>query len=938
MRRAVSIVRCSTFRRVAMAAVLASVATLLPRPAAAAPKTWVNTTTGLWFTDGNWSGGTRPVNDATTDTAIFSSTNGDQTVQINGNAQIAGITITNTASTTFTNSTTAAQNVLQVGASGITIAGTAGAVSIFGTGTTFNVWLRGDNNPWTNDSTQPFTVNGVINAAFTPSGTATLTVAGSGSTVFSGTITAVSSRLALVKNGSGTLVINSSNGTDRGTTLNAGVLIAGSTNALGTTTNALTVNNGGTLNLNGYSNTIGSLNLAAGGLITTSNATGTATLTLGGGAQTTTVSGAINDNGQGKVAVVVPATASGTFNWAGTGNYSGGTTLLNGAHTISSTSAFSTGYVRFNQVANFTFATSGTLANTWDGNWSGGASAYFDPNGNSVTLSGMIGGYYQGGSTLGLVFGPSPGTSSSGTMTLTGTVVGTPNSNFGPYNGTSNGPGLTIPAGGKLVLGNAFQFGTVSGSAWTPTITVGGVLEYASSVNATMNTSNLVVTGTAIFSGPGNFTLGATNGASMTGAVVLNGGTMTVQAGSGWQVLRPSLLTFNGGTIDATGAISGTYSYPQAWNGNFAFGGSAPLNLGSGTVTLGTTPIVNIVSSTYTVAGNIVSGVGTQGITKAGSGLLVLTGTNTYTGVTTIQSGTLQIGTGTTFGDIRSSGTLSIGTGATLAFNRNDGYGGNYANRITGSGGIRVAGAGGALTLSGTNDYTGPTTVASGTLIAGGTGALGDAAGTISVAGGVLSLGSNVFTRTGPVQLTGGTIASGTISDSTGSFDLQAGTVSAGLAGAAGLSKTGAGTVTLSGSNTYTGTTSVTAGTLAITNANALGNSAGLITVGGGVLDLGSQVVTRTGTVQLAGGTIQTGTITNNTVTYDIQAGTASAGLAGSAGLTKTGTGLATLSGSSTYLGPTTVSGGTLSVTNAFGLGSGTANLFVNGGVLSIAV
>jgi len=194
------------------------------------------------------------------------------------------------------------------------------------------------------------------------------------------------------------------------------------------------------------------------------------------------------------------------------------------------------------------------------------------------------------------------------------------------------------------------------------------------------------------------------------------------------------------------------------------------------------------------------------------------------------------------------------------------------------------------------------------------------------------------------VQLTGGSITgSGTLT-SAAAFDLQAGGVSAILGGSAGANKTTAGTVTLSGVNTYTGLTTVSAGTLAYGASNVI--SSGAVTVSGStaILSLGA-FIDSVGIVTVSnGGSITgTGTLTSSG-TFEMQSGSVSAILGGPGiALNKTTSGTVTLSGANTYTGVNTISTGVLSVATignggvAGNLGQASnaaANLILSGGTL----
>jgi len=114
---------------------------------------------------------------------------------------------------------------------------------------------------------------------------------------------------------------------------------------------------------------------------------------------------------------------------------------------------------------------------------------------------------------------------------------------------------------------------------------------------------------------------------------------------------------------------------------------------------------------------------GQGNLVKLGIGTLTLTGSNNYSGGTTISAGTLQIGNGGAAGAI--TGNATIASGASLAFNRSDDT--SFSGVISGAGSLLKQGAG-ALTLTGTSNYTGGTSINAGTLRIAGGGSLVSAA------------------------------------------------------------------------------------------------------------------------------------------------------------------------------------------------------------------
>lgn len=183
--------------------------------------------------------------------------------------------------------------------------------------------------------------------------------------------------------------------------------------------------------------------------------------------------------------------------------------------------------------------------------------------------------------------------------------------------------------------------------------------------------------------------------------------------------------------------------------------------------------------NTFTVAQSLS---GNGDLTKLGSGTLVLTGTNTYLGTTSVADGRLQVGDGATGGSI--AGNADIQAGSTLAFKRSDQV--VYSGAISGSGDLRQEGSG-TLVLTGNSAFNGTTTIASGSLQIGNGGDGGTLDGTI------VNHGSLVFNRATDSVFTGA------------------------LAGNGSVTKAGAGALALTGdSSGYTGMTTVSVGDLQV--------------------------------------------------------------------------------------------------------------------------
>ncbi|MFO6298276.1 autotransporter family protein [Rahnella selenatireducens] len=223
---------------------------------------------------------------------------------------------------------------------------------------------------------------------------------------------------------------------------------------------------------------------------------------------------------------------------------------------------------------------------------------------------------------------------------------------------------------------------------------------------------------------------------------------------------------------------------------------------------------------------DIISGNGS--LTDSGSGILILTGDNTYTGSTTINRGsTLMLGNGGATGSINAMGTIY--NNGTLIFNRSSNI--LYAKLITGDGEIIVSGTG-VLTLAGNDTFAGTTIIDIGSTLQ-----LGDGGTTGSVAGDITDNGTLVFNH--------------------GNTSTLANTIS----GSGSLIQSGTGTLTLTSENSYTGQTVINSDTtLALGDGGTTGSVAGDITDNGTLVFNHSNASTLANTISGSGSLIQSGT------------------------------------------------------------------------------
>ncbi|WP_201314939.1 autotransporter-associated beta strand repeat-containing protein [Dyella sp. EPa41] len=834
-------------------------------------------------------------------------------------------------------------------------------------------------------------------------GTNTLALGDASNTTFGGTIDGTG---GIVKQGAGTFTLSGTNTYTGGTTVNAGTLALGSGSSFAPTGAVDLAAPGSSLDLSAAgAQTIGSL----------FGATGSSVM-LGANALTLAPSGSSSFGGSiaGIAGVVINGTGTETF--TGTNAYTGGTSIQSGTLALGIGGALAGGSA-------LTLASAGTFDISGGGNQTigtlAGAGGTVRLGANTLSVSGTGGGSFDG-----VIQGAGGVTNTANALVLNGANIYT---------------GLTTVQGGSLTVGDATHtggrvagdvmvasgaslggFGTVGGSV---TVQNGGHLAPGNPTGTLTVGTNLTLSQGSVldfsFGAPGpNFTtFGTGHNVAVSGNLAINGATLNPVDAGGFGPGLYNLFTYGGTLTETNGGIappsgftiqnliaskqinlintngliltfwnanglasgtqmgggSGTWSVAQPnWTnatGSITsarspadafsiFGGAA------GTVTVddagGTQPVsakgmqfasdgYHLTGDTLTLAAasagafseirvgdgsgasagwtttidNTLTGVG---LNKTGAGTLVLNGVNAYTQGTMLTAGTLSVGSDASLGAngtaidfeggmLRVTGTTYTSTNRAIIFGA---AGGGFDiadatntftvnDSLSGTGSLVKLGAG-TLVLAGANSYTGGTTINAGTL-------RGD---TASLQGNITNNALLQFEQT------------------------VNGTYSGSLSGTGALVKAGTGTLVLTGANSYTGGTTISAGTLQgdttslvgdITNNAALvfnqstdGSFSGGISGNGSVTKLGTGTVTLagansyTGGTTIAAGAIQgtttslQGAITNNASLIFNQAtdGVFTGAISGSGSLTKSGAGNVTLSGANTYAGGTTISGGTL--------------------------
>ena len=533
-----------------------------------------------------------------------------------------------------------------------------------------------------------------------------------------------------------------------------------------------------------------------------------------------TFAGTMQDNSGSGGAFSLQKYGNGTLTMTGSNTYSGETLLGGGTLSAGATNVFS---------ANSVLHSVGGAVDL------GG----FDQTVGGLTGAGLVGNSSGTAATLtiqtaGGVVGPLFGTritETAGAISIVKTGAGEQD-----QNNASNYTGGTTLIGGTLGIGNrnALGTGTLTFTGPAQLAIIGAGLSIANNIVLTSN-------GTIVRSGDPTILAGVISGAG--GLNYAGAGFITVSAAN----------TYTGGT--------------QFGGGVFDVGNDAAL--GTGTVSINTltefdSPASHSLANDFVLGYQLrvslsnpaavlqlngtISGASTVWLLPASTGKLVLNNANRYTGGTYLSNGTLQVGNDQALGTggilVAGNSTLLAGAAglttandatlqATISVDTNGG-GYTLAGRLTdgsNAGMLRKVGAG-TLTLSGASSFSGGTRIEQGVVAVSADAALGAGASTLTLAGGDLEL-----TGTAGVTMSRDVVLSGT----GGAIDTQALasilTLSGGISGSGALGKQGLGTLNLVGTNSYTGGTTVTAGTLGVNSSTAIGTG-GLTLVSATVVQL----------------------------------------------------------------------------------------------------
>lgn len=661
---------------------------------------------------------------------------------------------------------------------------------------------------------------------------------------------------------------------------------------------------------NGIPTATDTANVSNGGISQISGAASVSTLNISGAS---TVDLQVGGSLAANSIFIGSGPAAGQLLLSGATNVTGAFTMANGTLTSNVSGTLSNGIDIDQSYGSFVNAAAGTtltLAGAISGgSWVvGGAGTTVVTGNNSYTNTTIT-----GGGTLQVGNGGGSGTLGTGSVSGNGTLVFNRNDTFTVLN-VFSGTNTEIISSGTLVLTGTDQRSGATTIASGATLQIGnggasGLLSFSAVSNngafvfnkSGTNTLSNAISGTGSFSVIGSGVVIVTGTNTYTGGTTISAGTLQIGDGGTTgsvtgNIVNNAALSFSrSSSVTFGGVISGTGNLLKSGIGTLiltagnSYGGTTTISAGtlqvgnggaSGQLGPGSVIINNSSarlafdrSDALTIS-NTVTGIG--GVSQQGAGLLTIVGNLANTGINTVFS-SMQIGNGGTAGSV--AGDIQVDVSGTLTFNRSDTH--TYEGNAFGTGLIVHAGTG-TTVFTKTNDYGRELIVNAGTVRIGAADAANFDASRVTInSGGTYDLnGFNKRVRT--IGGTGGRILLG--SGKLGIINTS--TVASKISGPGSLEIL-LNQVTLTGANTYTGGTIITAGSLQIGSGGTTGS------VVGNINNSAALIFNRSDAVNFGGQISGSGTVTNS------------------------GGGVLTLTATNTYTGATTVSAGTLNVTGS---------------------
>jgi fibronectin-binding autotransporter adhesin len=773
----------------------------------------------------------------------------------------------------------------------------------------------------------------------------------------------ISGNGSLTKTGTGILTLNAANTYTGGTYVLGGTLATNNSSSLGPqptlgSSNYAVHLAGGTTLLAGFNN------VSARQIELGYNSAGSATINVTQ-ANTLQTNGLVYGNGG------LIKTGLGTEILTNANTYTGGTAINGGTLQVNNTSGSGTGTgaVAVNSGGTLSgvptavgFANPGTISGAVTVNSGGAVTAR---SGGTFTFGGLT---LNSGSSSNFQIGAPTNTS---IINLTG------------INNLSLAGSSTVNIGnaGGLAAGTYHLFdysGTFSGSFSNLSVgsTPGGGFDYTL-VNNTANTSiDLLITPTDKQWAPdtaGNWSLNS----NWTNNLAPNA--VGAQANFFSRISAPRIVTVNANFTVGSITFNNANSYTVSGNNTLTLSnnGTAVIATQVGAHTI-SAPLVlandlqlnSSAGSSLTLSGVMSETGGSRTVTLVEPGTVTFSGgsDNTYTGLTTVSAGTLnlnktagKVAIGTGGLEIDSGGTASLLASnqivdtATVLNNGTFAIGSSLETigALNGTGNVTTAG-GGVLTIGTSNNLDSEfdgiisgggtiTKAGTGTLVLGGTNTFGGAGQTINVNAGVLSIAAdeNLGNTSNTLTFNGGSLSlSDSVTSARNFIMASAATINTNandftmngvISGNNVLTKDGTGTMYLNGTNTYGGGTTINSGTVVINNASNLGATGGDLTIGAGTLEVATGFTTSRNIV-----------VTDTSSTVQVDAGqnyNVTGSVSGAGSLNKEGDGTLILSGGSGITGETLINAGTLTalggnnaLANTTGITVGTGGTLLLGG------